>query len=114
MIHIFSKFIYFFYAPEHQYGNHGRYSYKDRGTSNVLERDDSDNGASGAGLSDDEDDESLTKSQLGKLTFKKQLDYYSNHVTNRPKTRKTNKSTYSEKTYKMTKEDYTINGVHPS
>jgi len=105
------------YASEHQYGNHGRYSYKDRGTSNVLERDDSGDDARGAGLSDDEDeedDESLTKSQLGKLTFKEQLDYYSNHVTNRPKTRKTNKSTDSEKTYKMTKEDYLINGIHPS
>ena len=107
----------FFYAPEHQYGNHGRYSYKDRGTSNVLEREDSDNGASGAGLSDDEDDkddESLTKSQLDKLNIPELIDYYVTHVTNRPKTRKTNKSTDSEKTYKMTKEDYTINGVHPS
>jgi hypothetical protein len=59
------------YADKYQYGNYGRYSYKDRGTSNVLEREDSDNGASGAGLSDeedDEDDESLTKSQLDKLT----------------------------------------------
>ena len=103
------------YASEHQYGNHGRYSYKDRGTSNVLERDDeSGNNARGAGLSDEEDDESLTKSQLGKLTFKKQLDYYSNHVTNRPKTRKTNKSTDSEKTYKMTEEDYRSIGVDPS
>ena len=75
------------YSGLHQYGNYGRYSYKDKGTSNVLEREDSDNGASGAGLSDDEDDESLTKSQLGKMDWQELLDYYTTHVTNRPKKR---------------------------
>ena len=106
------------YSGLHQYGNYGRYSYKDKGTSNVLERDDSDNGASGAGLSDEEDDEeddeSLTKSQLDKLDIPQLMDYYSNHVTNRPKNKKNNNSRDSEKTYKMTKEDYRSIGVDPS
>ena len=101
------------YASEHQYGNHGRYSYKDRGTSNILERDDSDNGASGAGLSDNEDDEddynyNLTKSQLNKLTIS-ELESYQNRF----ESKMNNKSSDSEKTYKMTEEDYRSIGVNP-
>ena len=101
------------YASEHQYGNHGRYSFKDRGTSNILERDDSDNGASGAGLSDNEDDEddynyNLTKSQLNKLTIS-ELESYQNRF----ESKMNNKSSDSEKTYKMTEEDYRSIGVNP-
>ena len=84
-----------------------------RGTSNVLERDDSDNGASGAGLSDNEDDEddynyNLTKSQLNKLTIS-ELESYQNRF----ESKMNNKSSDSEKTYKMTEEDYRSIGVNP-
>ncbi len=104
----------FSYAEKYPYGKYGRYSYKETGASNILERNDSGDDARGAGLSDEEDDESLTKSQLDKLTFKEVIDYYSTHVTNRPKPKKNNESTDSEKTYKMTEEDYRSIGVDPS
>ena len=105
------------YADKYPYGNYGRYSYKDTGASNILERNDSGDDARGAGLSDDEDDEegkklddnlNLTRSQLSKMTWQ-ELKSYNNRIG----TKMNNKSSDSEKTYKMTEEDYKSIGVNP-
>ena len=100
------------YSALHQYGNHGRYSYKDRGTSDILEREEPDD--EGAGLSDDEDeeDDSLNKDQLDKLNFFDLLDYYEKKSKKRNSQNNNNKSSDSEKTYKMTDEDYRSIGVN--
>jgi len=155
----------FVYATEHKYDNHGRYTYKDRGTSNVLERDEDAPQppillpplGHGAGFGDgDDSDYSLSQDDIDNLEVSDLVNYYKTHPripsdyentkrlsdyenhkrklgisrrriaaeeerdktlqikkTKSNKNSKNNISTDSEKTYKMTEEDYKSMGVNP-